>query len=122
MTDEEDHDVVGADDQDQKNKSRNHHPLCTRGGERKHILTLPDTFSTNKNWRSILWRFSPLVPDQQPANIEAQIQAPAYEETVGQYCRAAVNIAITVPLKKKKNIQPTKQSYHIAPTCALQLL
>lgn len=47
MADEEDHDVVGANDQDQKNKSRNHHPLCTKDGER-NILTLPDTFRINK--------------------------------------------------------------------------
>lgn len=36
VADKEHHGVVGADDQDQENKSRNHHSVCIRGDGGKH--------------------------------------------------------------------------------------
>lgn len=39
----------------------------------------------------------PFVPDQQPADIEAQIDAPAYEEAIWQHWRAAVKVAVSGP-------------------------
>lgn len=107
VADKEHHGVVGADDQDQKNESRNHHSVCTRGDGGKHNLTLfvSDIFSNKAtSWRSNLWGFSPSIPDQQPADIEAQIHTPAYEEPVRQHCRAAVNVAVTIPSKKKETL------------------
>lgn len=63
---------------------------------------------------------SPSVPDQQPADIEAQIDAPANEEAVWQHCRAAVNVPISCPVKKpnkqKRNFQPSETPSHITPT------
>lgn len=51
VADKEHHGVVGADDQDQKNKSGNHHPVCTSGNGGKHNLTMSvsDIFRTNQN-------------------------------------------------------------------------
>lgn len=50
VADKEHHGVVGADDQNQKNKSRNHHSVCTGGDGGKHNLTLfvSDIFRTKE--------------------------------------------------------------------------
>lgn len=96
VADEEHHGVVGADDQDKKNQCRNHHPSGTRGDGGKCTFML-SVFVTNKNEQIGGAPHSPSVPDEQPADIEAQIDAPAYEEAVWQHCRAAVNVAISGP-------------------------
>ena len=44
----------------------------------------------------------PLVPNKQPADIEAQIDAPANKESVRQHRRAAVHVAIAIPSRRKK--------------------
>lgn len=51
------------------------------------------------------WRLLPSVPQKQPANIETQIDAPANEESIRQHCRAAVNVAITIPTRRKTAVE-----------------
>lgn len=61
--------------------------------------------------------YSPSVPDQQPADIEAQIDAPANEEAVWQHCRAAVHVPISCPLKKNQtNKKETFSHQKLLPT------
>lgn len=43
-----------------------------------------------------------MVPNKQPADIEAEIDAPANKESVRQHRRAAVHVAIAVPSRRKK--------------------
>lgn len=41
--------------------------------------------------------FLPIVPNKQPGDVEAKIETPANEESIGQNCWLGVNIAITIP-------------------------
>lgn len=45
----------------------------------------------------------PSVPNKQPGNIETQIETPTNKESIRQHCGAAVNIAVTIPTRKKSN-------------------
>lgn len=92
------HGVVCADDQEEKNQRGNHLSLV-----RQKTRIYVAVWKSSSDSFSDQWRLLPSVPNKQPADIETQIEAPANEESIRQHCRAAVNVAITIPTRGKNH-------------------
>ena len=63
--------------------------------------------------RTIEYMFLPLVPENEPSDVEAHVDAPADEEAIGQHWGAAVHIPIAVPTNQRTGIELTFQPANI---------